>query len=398
MRRVSAGPLAALLIALAVLAGVTALLSRSTPSDTDPGSRSSGNSGSLALYEWLGRLGFDVSRISGDFDPGAADVLVVHDPTVAYTQAEASQVADLVRGGGELILTTDRAGIAASEELLTAVGAEPDTASLAGVNPLPASFDAVPAMPIDPAGLVRRVPMQAGLDFDVSPADGATLLTYQDRAVGIALPIGSGRAYVLGSPYPLSNLGLRKDDSAAMVLALIERSHGGRIAFDEFHHGERGAGGAQAALSGPVGLAGLLAAVAIFTFLALSGRRLGRAVPATDPSRVPSATEYVEAMGTLIERTAQRGAIASRYAEELKRRVGVATAIDARLDDEAFLALLESHDPVAVSPVRSALKHCRELAGGRPSDAQLVALARRVDEVEAAFAVGASTGLASFRG
>lgn len=398
MRRVTGGPLAVLLAALVVLAGITLLFSRSTPSDVDPGSRSAGNNGSLALYEWLGRLGLSVSRISGDFAPAASDVLVVHDPTVAFTPAEASQVTDLLRGGGELILTADRAGIVAAAELLGAIGAQPDRASLVGSNPLPASYNAIPALPIDPGGLVRRVPMQAGLDFDVSPENGATLLTYQGRAVGVGLPVGGGRAYVLGSPYPLSNLGLRQGDSAAMVLALIERARGGRIAFDEFHHGERGAGGAQAALSGPVGLAGLLAAVAIFVFLALSGRRLGRAVPAADPSRVPSATEYVEAMGGLIERTAQRGAVASRYAEELKRRVGAATAIDARLDDEAFLALLDAHDPVVVSPVRSALQRCRELSAGRPTGAQLVALARQVDEVEGAFAVGASTGLASFRG
>src|SRR5207245_8250372 len=96
----------------------------------------------------------------------------------------------------------------------------------------------------------------------------------------------------------------------------------------------------------------------------------------------------VEAMGSLIERTRRRGGVAGRYADELKRRVGAATAIDPRLDDEAFLALLDAHDPAGAASVHAALGRCRELAAARPSGAELLALARQVDEVEAGYAVG----------
>ena len=113
-------------------------------------------------------------------------------------------------------------------------------------------------------------------------------------------------------------------------------------------------------------------------------------MPARDPARVPSATEYVDAMGTLLERTAQRGGVAARYADELKRRVGAATAVDPRLDDEAFLALLETHDAANAPTVREVLARCRELQARRPSGPELVALARRVDEVEALYAAGAA--------
>jgi hypothetical protein len=113
---------------------------------------------------------------------------------------------------------------------------------------------------------------------------------------------------------------------------------------------------------------------------------------------VPSATEYVGAMGALMEHSSQRGGIADRYAEELKQRVGRAAGIDAHLDDAAFLAALQSFDPVRADSVRLALTHARDLAAARPSEAQLVALARQVDEAEAGFAVGAGTGLAELRG
>jgi hypothetical protein len=398
VRRVTGGPLAILLVALLLIGVAAALAARSTPNDADPSSRSAGDAGTLALYQWLSRLGLHVERMSGQFDPGSADVLVVADPTTPFTPAQASQVGDMVRGGGEVIVTTDRPGIAKSYELLNALGAAPNVSVLSGGSPLPASYDATVDVPIDPAGRVHRVPMRAGLDFDAPSSVGVPLLNVQGRVVGLGITAGSGRAYVLGSPYPLSNLGLRQGDSALFVLALLERARGGHVVFDEFHHGEAGSGGASAALSGPVGLAGGLAALAVFLFLLLSGRRLGRPVPARDPSRVPSATEYVGALGSLIERTAQRGGVATRYADELKRRVGAATAVDPRLDDEAFLALLERHDPVNAPPVRAALARCRELEAARPSGAQLLVLARQVDEVEAGFAVGTGLGLPEFRG
>jgi hypothetical protein len=375
---------AVLLIAVLLIGVAAALAARSTPNDKDPSSRSAGDAGTLALYQWLSRLGLSVERMSGQFDPSGADVLVVANPTTPFTPADASQVGDLVRSGGEVIVTTDRIEIASSAELLNALGAAPNTSVLSGTSPLPPSYSATIDVPIDPGGLVRKVPMRGGLDFDVPSSAGAPLLNQQDRVVGLGIGAGSGRAYVLGSPYPLSNLGLRQGDSALFVLALIERARGGRIVFDEFHHGEAGSGGAAAALAGPVGLAGGLAALAVFLYLLLSGRRLGRPVPARDPSRVPSATEYVDALGALIERTAQRGGVAGRYADELKRRVGAATAVDPRLDDEAFLALLDSHDPVNAPPVRAALARCRELEAARPSGEELLALARQVDEVESA--------------
>jgi len=398
VRRSATGPLAVLLGGLLVIALVAVIMAGGKQNNADPSSRSAGDAGTLALYQWLARLGLPVERTGGSFDPSGADVLVVSQPTTAFTPAEASQVADMVRSGGEAIVAADRSALQDAAELLGAVGAQPDLDDLTGTSPLPASYDAAVTVPVDPAGLVHRVPMRGGIDFDVQPEAGVALLTFGGVVAGVAVPVGSGRAYVLGSPYPLSNLGLRQGDSALFVLSLIERARGGRVVFDEFHHGEAGSGGAQAALSGPVGIAGGLAGLAVLLYLLLSGRRLGRAMPAQDPSRVPSATEYVDAMGALIERTAQRGGVADRYADELKRRVGAATAVDPRLDDAAFLALLDAHDPGAAPPVRAALARCRELAAGRPTGAQLVALAREVDEVESSFAVGGAVGLASFRG
>jgi hypothetical protein len=391
------GPLGVLLVCVVVLVIAAVLLGRTAPSDIDPSSRSAGAAGTLALYEWLGRLGLPVQRMTGDFTTSGADVLVVAAPLDSFTPSEADATVDFVRGGGELILTVDRPSATAAGSLLSRLGALPGlTGLLGGSTSTNTTQNAVVTVPVDPAGLVHTVPVRPGVDFDSTP-QVVPLLTAGDKAVGVAVPVGSGRAYVFGSPYPFSNDGLRRGDSAQLVLSLIDRARGGHVVFDEVHHGETGGGGATAALSGPVGLAGGLAALAVVAYLALSGRRLGRPVPATDPARVPSATQFVDAMGALIEHAAQRGGVAARYASELKDRVSSATGIDAHLEDDAFLRALESYDPERAVAVRDVLARCRALEASKPSEAQLVALARQVDEAEAAFAVGAGLGLAEFR-
>jgi hypothetical protein len=386
-----------LLACLVVLGLAAVLLGRTAPSDVDPSSRSAGAAGTLALYQWLARLGLPVQRMTGDYTTSGANVLVVAAPLTSFSPAEADATVEFVRGGGELILAVDRVSAPAAGSLLSRLGALPAISGLLGGSTAgDTTQNASVTVPVDPAGLVHTVPVRPGVDFDTTP-QAAALLTAGDRVAGLAVPVGSGRAYVFGSPYPLSNDGLRRGDSAPLVLSLIDRAHGGHVVFDEVHHGETGGGGARAALAGPVGLAGALAALAVVAYLALSGRRLGRAVPATDPARVPSATEFVNAMGALIEHAAQRGGVAARYASELKERVGSATGIDARLGDDAFLRAVESYDPGRAVAVRDALARCRALESSKPSEAQLVGLAREVDEAESAFAVGAGLGLAEFR-
>ena len=405
MRRPS-GALAVLLACLVVLA-VVAIVPGATVENQSSSSRNAAERGTLALYRWLTRLGLPVSRITGDFAPSGADVLVVDDPAETVTPEDAAKAVQAVRAGGILLFAADRLSLGWSLRLFEALGVVPQQTP--GANGIQAAWrpgavaaadsdtvDAHPAMPIDPGGAVHRVVMQQGLSFETS-AQVAPVLTVGDSVVGVGVSIGAGRAFVLGSPYPLSNLGLREGDDALFLLSLIDRARGGHVLVDEVHHGEGGRRGATAALSGPVGLAAGLAALVIAAYLVASGRRLGRPIPAVDPARVPSATEYVGAMGALFERTRLRGGVADRYAQELKQRVGEACGIDPRLDDAAFLSMLAGYDPQRAEPVGAVLARARDLAAGRPTATQLVELARRVDELESGFAVGTGMGLRESR-
>ena len=117
---------------------------------------------------------------------------------------------------------------------------------------------------------------------------------------------------------------------------------------------------------------------------------MGRPIPAGDPVAVPSASTFVAAMAQLYERSAQRGGVAERYAAELKDRVAEASGVSPHLDDDAFVAALSGYGDDQSREVGRVLTRARRLAAGAPTDADLLALARAVDDVEAAWTVGAS--------
>jgi hypothetical protein len=385
-RRGAGAPARAPLLALIAALGVIILIAVITPgggSDDDPSSRSAGRAGTLALYSWLDGLGLEVHRVSGDFDLAATDVLVVAEPTSSFTTPQLDSLERFLRGGGELIASVDGLALADAQQLLERLHVEAAHSVHAG--------DAVPVQPLDPGGRVSRVAVEEGLGFD-TPAPVVPLLERNGRAVGVGVQVGAGRAYVLGSPYPLSNAGLepRRGDAYRLVLALLERSRGGRVAFDEVHHGEGASGGALAVLAGPVGLAGLLAALVLLAHLAVNGRRLGRPVPAGDPARVPSARDFVIAMAGLYERSTRLGGVAERYATELKERVGAATGIEPWLDDERFVDRLRGYGDARAAAVAAALARARQLSASNPGAAALLALAVEVDEVERGWAPAAS--------
>ncbi|MGH7687265.1 MAG: DUF4350 domain-containing protein [Candidatus Dormibacteria bacterium] len=377
MRR-SLQPLAVLLVALVIIA-VLAAISVTPPSDdSDPSSRSAGKLGSLALYTWLGNLGLNVSRISGDLTLSGADVLVEYIPTSGFTTAELDTITGFVRGGGDLILVVDRSTIAQASALLQRV-------SVRSGNDTPAGT-ARPAQPFVPADDVHTVPTGAGVALlERDPL--VPLLRQNNDVVAGAVRLGAGRAYVLGNAQPLSNDGLRHGDDAYLMLGLLSRARGGHIAFDEVHHGETGDSGAASIFDGPIGVAAALAVALLLTALAVTGRRIGRPVAATDTVEVPSATAYVSAMGDLFARSRQRGLIATRYADELKRVVAAATGIAPSLEDDAFVAALAAAGGDRASQVAALLRRARELASGRPDERALLQFARDVAAAEQAWAL-----------
>jgi hypothetical protein len=371
-------PLSAMLTLIAALCilAVIAISTAIPPNDQlNPSSRSAGTMGTLALYTWFSNLGLDVSRISGNFDLTGSDVLFCYDPTVALTDADVNAVMTFLGSGGDLVLVVTPGSLGAAAPLLRKLEVNPSASLGSGIATL--------AQPFDSTDRVRSVPVGSGLTFS-NQGPLVPMLVEKNEVVAGMVRVGArGRAYVLGDTAPLSNDGLRHGDSSFLALSLLQRARGGGISFDEYHHGEGSAtSGAGAIFDGPVGLAALLIGLVVLLAIALNGRRLGKPAQEGGEAAVPSATAYVTAMGQLFARSRQRGPIAARYADELKRKIGKATGVDWHLDDASFCAAMLPTGAQSAQALAALLAHARSLASARPEESELLRLARDVDACE----------------
>jgi hypothetical protein len=391
MRRSNVAPIAILAGVLAVLVAVIVIAGPGSSADDDPSSTANGRAGTLALYDWLSGTGAGVHRIYSAFDLGGTDVLISADPLddYAYTPGDDATLTSFLDGGGEAILgISDPDSVAAVLDPLGIAAQPSELTSAAPSQPFPGSAG-VASVPLAAPGAGS-----SGIVWAFSGGGGSLVPLLGDpRApVAVAVQVGAGRLYLLGSEYPLSNDGLRRAGSAAFVLGLVESARGDRVGFDEVHHlGTAGAGdqGLSAVFQGPLLAAVLLAVLVVLAYLVTSGRRLGRPLPRRDPTRVPSVLEHIEAVGHLLSRSRERGAVAGRYAEELKLRVGRVTGVEPRLPDPDFVAALAGFGEERARAAAVLLEQARQLAGGRPSEGELLGLARRVDALEAEWGVAA---------
>jgi hypothetical protein len=389
MRRSSVTPVAILVVVLAVLVAVIVIAGPGSSADDDPSSTANGRAGTLALYDWLPATGAGVHRIYSAFDLGGTDVLISADPLddYAYTAGDDATLTSFLDGGGEVVLAiSDPASVAAVLDPLGIAAQPSDLASATPTQPFPGSAG-VASVPLAAPGEAT-----SGSVWTFSGGGGSLvpLLGGPQAPVAAAVRVGAGRLYLLGSEYPLSNDGLRRGGSAAFVLGLVESARGDRVGFDEVHHlGTAGSGdqGLTAVFQGPLLAAVLLAALVVLAYLVTSGRRLGRPLPRRDPARVPSVLEHIEAVGHLLSRSRERGAVAGRYAEELKLRVGRVTGVEPRLPDPDFVAALAGFGEDRARAAAVLLEQARQLAGGRPTEGDLLGLARRVDALEAEWGV-----------
>ncbi len=376
MRRSLAGP--ALAVVAFILTLILLVLGTAPPNQNDdPSSRAAGKAGTLALYRWLGTLGFDVHRITGQFDTSGTDVLLIVDPRTPISDAEAARVMESLAHGADVVLAVSPESEAVAAALLHRLRVT--------LGPGRAAGDSVPAQPIDAGSRVHHVPMATGAAINPEPYL-TPLLAQSGELTAVAEQVsGAGRAYVLASSFPLSNDGLRDADSSTLVLSVLERARGGAIGFDEYHHGELSApaDGAAAIFESPLGLALLLGAVLVFVFLVINGRRLGHPMAGHDVALVPTTASYIDAMAGLYSRSRDRGAVAARYAEEVRQRLALgAVAPEGPDGDAAFVATLRAARPELADDVASVLGRARTLAGARPDAAALLSLARDVDDLE----------------
>ena len=361
--------LAALLIVVTFAAGrpqtgaLPALSTRSTAPD-----------GARALALWLEALGF----VTGDLnsDPYSVDravtMLFVLAPTTAFDERAVDAVADWVESGGQLVLVTSSGPRALLDRFDLRLRFAGDRLA-----------EAVPAQPLLEQPPVERVRVDTWETLEGQDGLAPWLVAGNQVVLG-SRPYGSGQVVVLTSLRPLSNEGLAEPNSAALALNLLGGlPPGARVAFDEHHHGfvsgaSRGLW--QLLLANYWGWAVLYAVALGYLYLWLRGRRFGTPLVVASGTR-RSVGEYVESLGALYRRAGQRGYVADRLADQLKRELATGLGLNPRLPDEAFARAVADRRATSAEPLVSTLARLRE--GSRLAESDLLALVRDADATKA---------------
>ncbi|HLH23985.1 MAG TPA: DUF4350 domain-containing protein [Chloroflexota bacterium] len=364
--------LAALAVALLV---VTALVARpAPPSQPALAVRSSEPTGGRALALWLESLGYSVDEI--DAEPYAVDPVVsglfILAPETPFADDAVDAVAHWVEGGGQLVLVTEDGPRALLDRFGLRVRFAGDRLAEATV--------AQPLLRQPPVDRVR-VDTWAALEGQEGLAPW---LVAGDHVVLGSRAYGQGRVVVLTALRPLSNEGLADAESAALALNLVGGlPPGARVAFDEYHHGVvRGAarGLWQLLLANYWGWALIYAVALGYLYLWLRGRRFGPPLRDAVAAR-RSVSEYVASLGALYRRAGQRGYVADRLADQLKRELATGLGLNPRLPDGAFAQAVAERRATSAAPLADALARLR--AGGRLAERDLLTLVRESDALKA---------------
>lgn len=378
-------------VLLLVLIGVIVLLTTITGSDSaegagDPRTSSyhTGPMGARALYETLRELGLSVDRRVQPLDDagGIAGPLVMLSPAQEPTPLELRALAEWVREGGTLIYAARRSDPTLDTLGLSLVTFAGDTlprfarygyegqAATPGADPV-----AAPAGPV--SGFRRAFAREGAL----AGGRGEVLMSSGGRPVVVRFPVGRGRVVAFSDPWPLVNERLKTSRGAVLFARVAADAaagaEGGKVWFDEYHHGYSGNGslvrGVGRFLAGEgAGRAVLQAGAVALLLLLLLGRRFGAPIP-PPPARRRSPLEHVDALA---------GAYRQGNARRTARRLllaGLARRLGRRPPPEGgegeMLERLTHH--ASAGPAARALEG--EWKKGQATD--LVALSRDVDRL-----------------
>jgi hypothetical protein len=188
----------------------------------------------------------------------------------------------------------------------------------------------------------ERAEIRAGRILRPRTDNFAALVGQNDNLVVAGIRRGSGYIYLSSTVYPFTNGGLRDNGNADLVLNMLRRvPPGGRVLFDEYHHGFlTPPSPTTTATSTPWGWALTYSVLITAAYLLLSGRRFGRPVPLREELTRRSSAEYVENIADLFQRAGKRAYILKHYREALRRRLTRPYGLNPQADDRELVQAL----------------------------------------------------------
>lgn len=331
---------AGLFFLLAALTAAAALGS-ARPAEAVPlDSASNAPDGARALALWLVDIGYDVrTDVEAAFAVPEGTGLVLLLEPFDLSEEDVDVLEAWVREGGSLLVAGETFE---ALPLLRRLGLE-RRYTAESVSTL------VPVLPLLSAPPVTSpLRLEVSGYFEAAPDAGVPLIALPEGPVVLHMQLGDGQVILSAAVRPFTNAGLKDPGSAEFVLNLIGTApHAAQVWFDEWHHGRRPA----AALPGGPGFwlretspgrAVLFTTLAVFIWIALSGRSFGRPLSGAADAVRRAPLEYVTALAGLNQRLGNRSALLESYRTRLKRSLGRRARIDPNLPDDRFLAALES--------------------------------------------------------
>jgi hypothetical protein len=304
-------------------------------------STSSAPDGALAFKLWLDQLGYDPAATSEDvFNPQSnVNTIFILQPIVPITDAEWKLIDSWVDRGGLLVLAGDNfQTIAAAEHFdFSMVYIGEQTTEMAVSSPLLAA----------PA-ITSKIPSKAELGLVTTRSDFLPLVSTNGYPLMISFEQGSGRVIISSTPEPFSNLGLKNDGNASLILNLLAfTSQKGTVWFDEWHHGFQSGGivgPSQWLQRTPAGHAILFIVGVIFLALLFQGRGFGRPVPLAYEIHRRGPLEHVTAIANLNRKAGHGNEVLKQYHQRVKRHLGQRYRIDPSMNDRDYTHTLAQYN------------------------------------------------------
>lgn len=299
-------------------------------------SHSAQTDGTLALYEWLGRLGYAAERIENrQFQISEnTRLLLILGPTETIESDEAEYIMQWV-ARGNILFVADWNGFDANglfRELE------------AGFDTLPTRANgAVLTQPLMDStnGEIALQPFNS-LEFERT--DFVTYAVAENQAILARISHGSGTVWISTAPDVFTNQNLRDEDNAKFAAALLAGvPRGSIVAFDEYHLGfkpEFSLTFIDVLYNSQWGWGVLFTIGLFFAYLAINGRRFGRVLPVPKTLARRSPSEYVTSMANLFRRANKRGMVLQHYRHSLKRRLGRPYHLNPEISDEQYVEML----------------------------------------------------------
>jgi hypothetical protein len=361
-RWLALGGMVVLVFVLVVLRGNTTANSSPTHLST-----SDAADGTSALRAYADALGHASGTIEGTYSlPSSPGLLFTFTPG-AFSPDEVLQLDSWLRAGGVVVYAAEDSDLLIDQQLGLKWSA--DAASSGTIHP---------GAPIQ-GGVAALASGDQARTLTTSAAQVPLLRNASGAAVALQQTVGQGQLVVLTDPLILCNGYLERADNGRFAADLIAMTPaGGRVWFDEFHHG---AAATQSPLTAwmttPWGLALLAAVLILFIGLAFRGRAFGPRIPLVARSDRSSA-EYATAVGSLLHRTGARRLTLETLLTAARRAVAEQVGLGSDIPGDQLSAAIAQRAPAAAAELARAE---RELEQATLSEADLLALARRLHDL-----------------